>query len=49
VSLPVGFDSAGLSLAIQLIATFGADAALIRITAAFERARSWAHRRPVIS
>ncbi|MGH7109318.1 MAG: amidase family protein, partial [Stellaceae bacterium] len=46
VSLPAGFDSAGLPLAIQLIAPAGADAALMRVAAAFERARPWAQRRP---
>lgn len=46
VSLPAGFDRAGLPLAIQLVAPAGADAALMRIAAAFERARPWAQRRP---
>ena len=46
VSLPAGFDSAGMPLAIQLIAPVGADAALLRIAAAFERARPWTHCRP---
>ncbi|MBV9201305.1 MAG: amidase, partial [Alphaproteobacteria bacterium] len=36
ISLPAGFDSAGLPLAIQLIAPIGADAALLRAAAAFE-------------
>jgi aspartyl-tRNA(Asn)/glutamyl-tRNA(Gln) amidotransferase subunit A len=45
-SLPAGFDSAGLPLAIQLVAAVGADAALLRVAAAFERARPWAHFRP---
>jgi aspartyl-tRNA(Asn)/glutamyl-tRNA(Gln) amidotransferase subunit A len=46
VSLPAGFDSAGLPLAIQLVAPVGSDAALLRLAAAFERARPWAQRRP---
>ncbi len=46
VSLPAGFDSAGLPLAIQLVAPVGGDAALLRLAAAFERARPWAQRRP---
>jgi aspartyl-tRNA(Asn)/glutamyl-tRNA(Gln) amidotransferase subunit A len=49
VSLPAGFDSAGMALAIQLIAPVGADAVLLRIAAAFERACPWAHRRPSVS
>ncbi|MGH7039377.1 MAG: amidase [Stellaceae bacterium] len=47
VSLPAGFDSAGLPLAIQLVAPAGADAALMRVAAAFERACPWAQRRPL--
>jgi aspartyl-tRNA(Asn)/glutamyl-tRNA(Gln) amidotransferase subunit A len=46
VSLPAGFDNAGMPLAIQLIAPLGADAALLRIAAAFERARPCAHHHP---
>lgn len=46
VSLPAGFDTAGMPLAIQLVAPAGADAALLRVAAAFERARPWAGRRP---
>ena len=49
VSLPAGFDSAGMPLAIQLVAPAGADAALLRISAAFERARPWAQRRPPLA
>jgi aspartyl-tRNA(Asn)/glutamyl-tRNA(Gln) amidotransferase subunit A len=49
VSLPAGFDIAGMPLAIQLIAPLGADAALLRVAAAFERASPWAHRRPTLS
>jgi aspartyl-tRNA(Asn)/glutamyl-tRNA(Gln) amidotransferase subunit A len=46
ISLPCGFDAAGMPLAIQLIARPGADAELLRVAAAFERARPWAQRRP---
>jgi len=48
VSLPCGFGAAGMPLAIQLIARPGADAELVRIAAAFERARPWAECRPLI-
>ncbi len=47
VSLPCGFDRDGMPLAIQLVARPGADAELLRVAAAFERARPWAERRPV--
>lgn len=46
ISLPCGFDPAGMPMAIQLIARPGADAELLRIAAAFERARPWADKRP---
>ena len=36
VSLPCGFDAAGMPLAIQLIARPGEDAGLLRVAAAFE-------------
>ncbi len=46
VSLPCGFDAAGMPLAIQLVARPGEDAALLRVAAAFEQARPWAQKRP---
>jgi aspartyl-tRNA(Asn)/glutamyl-tRNA(Gln) amidotransferase subunit A len=46
VSLPCGFDTAGMPLAIQLVARPGADAELLRVAAAFESARPWAERTP---
>lgn len=46
ISLPCGFDPAGMPTAIQLIARPGEDAELLRIAAALERARPWAEKRP---
>jgi aspartyl-tRNA(Asn)/glutamyl-tRNA(Gln) amidotransferase subunit A len=46
ISLPCGFDPAGMPMAIQLIARPGEDAELLRIAAAFETARPWAEKRP---
>ncbi len=46
ISLPCGFDAAGMPMAIQLIARPGADAELLRIAATFENARPWAEKRP---
>ena len=46
VSLPCGFDAAGMPLAIQLVARPGADAELLRVAAAFERVRPWGQFRP---
>jgi aspartyl-tRNA(Asn)/glutamyl-tRNA(Gln) amidotransferase subunit A len=49
ISLPCGFDAAGMPLAIQLVARPGEDAALLRVAAAFEQARPWAGIRPAIA
>jgi aspartyl-tRNA(Asn)/glutamyl-tRNA(Gln) amidotransferase subunit A len=46
VSLPAGFDNAGMPLAIQFIAPGGDDGKLLRLAATFEHACPWAHRRP---
>lgn len=46
ISLPCGFDDAGMPLAIQLVARPGEDAALLRLAASFERAQPWAAMRP---
>ena len=46
VSLPAGFDSAGMPLAIQFIAPGGDDSKLLRLAATFEHACPWAQRRP---
>jgi aspartyl-tRNA(Asn)/glutamyl-tRNA(Gln) amidotransferase subunit A len=46
ISLPAGFHSDGLPVAIQLIARHGEDALLLKVSAAFERARPWAGKRP---
>jgi aspartyl-tRNA(Asn)/glutamyl-tRNA(Gln) amidotransferase subunit A len=48
VSLPCGFDPAGMPLAIQLIARPGEDERLLRVAALFERALPWADRVPVL-
>jgi aspartyl-tRNA(Asn)/glutamyl-tRNA(Gln) amidotransferase subunit A len=46
ISLPCGFDAAGMPLAIQLVARPGEDAALLGVAAAFEQARPWVEARP---
>jgi aspartyl-tRNA(Asn)/glutamyl-tRNA(Gln) amidotransferase subunit A len=48
VSLPCGFDAAGMPLAIQLIARPGEDERLLRVAALFERTSPWADRIPTI-
>ncbi len=49
VTLPAGFHSDGLPVAIQLVARRGADAVLCRAAALFERARPWHQHRPSIA
>jgi aspartyl-tRNA(Asn)/glutamyl-tRNA(Gln) amidotransferase subunit A len=46
VTLPAGFHSDGLPVAIQLVARRGADALLIKAAALFEKSRPWSERRP---
>ena len=46
VSLPCGFDKAGLPIGVQLVGACGADALLLKCAAAFERAQPWGERRP---
>jgi aspartyl-tRNA(Asn)/glutamyl-tRNA(Gln) amidotransferase subunit A len=48
VTLPAGFHSDGLPIAIQLVARRGADALLCRAAALFEQARPWAGKQPQI-
>jgi len=46
ISLPCGFDRDGMPVAIQLVGRPGGDSDLLRVAAAFERARPWSDRRP---
>jgi aspartyl-tRNA(Asn)/glutamyl-tRNA(Gln) amidotransferase subunit A len=48
ISLPCGFDAAGMPLAIQLIARPGEDERLLHVAALFEHAHPWADRTPSI-
>ncbi len=48
ISLPCGFDKAGLPIGVQLVGACGSDALLLKCAAAFERARPWAMRRPIL-
>jgi amidase len=45
-SVPAGFDSAGLPLAVQLVGRPGDEATLLSLAAQIEGARPWADRRP---
>ena len=46
MSIPCGWDKAGLPIGLQLIGRLGADGVLLRAAALFERARPWSGRRP---
>ena len=48
ITLPAGFHSDGLPVAIQLVGRHGEDAKLLRAAALFEKARPWAKRRPML-
>jgi aspartyl-tRNA(Asn)/glutamyl-tRNA(Gln) amidotransferase subunit A len=48
MTLPCGFHSDGLPMAIQLVGRRGEDARLFRVAALFEQARPWAGKRPMI-
>jgi aspartyl-tRNA(Asn)/glutamyl-tRNA(Gln) amidotransferase subunit A len=46
LTLPSGFDGAGLPTAVQLVGRWGADLDLLRLGAILEEARPWAAKRP---
>jgi len=48
ISLPNGFNKAGLPLAIQLVGRPGDEAGIIALAAEFERARPWKDKHPPI-
>lgn len=48
-SVPCGFDSNGLPIGLQIVAPWLDEALILRIAAAFERARPWAQFRPRLS
>ena len=47
-SVPAGFDSLGLPLAVQLCGRPGDESTLLRLSAQLEEARPWADRRPPV-
>ena len=46
ISVPCGFDDGGLPIGLQLVARPWAEARLLRVARAYERATSWHERRP---
>lgn len=49
VSVPAGFDSDGIPLAVQIVGPAGSEALLISVSAQIEAASPWADLRPVLS
>ncbi len=45
ISLPAGFDAAGLPIGVQLVGRAGGDAAVLAVAQAYQQATDW-HRRP---
>jgi Asp-tRNA(Asn)/Glu-tRNA(Gln) amidotransferase A subunit family amidase len=46
ITLPMGFSSAGLPLALQIAADHFCEARLYQVAAAYERAAGWSGRHP---
>ncbi len=47
-SVPCGFTSEGLPVALQIVGRWHADALVLRASAAFEAIQPWAHERPPV-
>jgi aspartyl-tRNA(Asn)/glutamyl-tRNA(Gln) amidotransferase subunit A len=48
ITVPCGFTSGGLPVGLQIVGRRHADGAVLRAAAAFESARPWADRRPLL-
>ena len=48
LTIPSGFDTAGLPTAVQIVGRWGADLDLLRLGAVLEVVRPWAARRPAL-
>ncbi|WP_311966780.1 amidase [Bradyrhizobium australiense] len=49
VTIPCGFDDSGLPIGLQIVAPWLDEGLILRIAAAFERARPWVQFRPPLS
>jgi len=48
-SVPAGFDADGMPVGLQIIGRFGDEETVLAASAAFEKLRPWADKRPVVS
>jgi aspartyl-tRNA(Asn)/glutamyl-tRNA(Gln) amidotransferase subunit A len=48
-SIPCGFSADGLPIGLHIIGPHGAEALVLQASAAFEEARPWIQKRPVVS
>ena len=48
-SVPCGFSAGGLPIGLHIVGSKGAEAKVLRASAAFEQARPWADQRPAVS
>ena len=48
-SVPCGMSSDGLPIGLHIVGLAGDEATVLAASAAFERARPWAHLRPPVS
>ena len=48
MSVPLAWSRDGLPIGVHFVARFGDEATLFQVAGQLERARPWAHRRPVL-
>jgi aspartyl-tRNA(Asn)/glutamyl-tRNA(Gln) amidotransferase subunit A len=48
LSLPCGYDPAGLPIGLQLVGPAFGEATILRVAAAYEDATDWIRRRPAL-
>ncbi len=49
ISLPLHWSADGLPIGVQLVAAYGREDVLLRVSSQLEQANPWSERRPVVS